>query len=147
MQRFTAYRRNASQLETHNDKQKNPDHVPQFEGIIWTDGTVTLRWLTACRSTSVWNSLQDMLDIHGHPEYGTEIVWHDGVVPQEWIDQNHKAGIYPSFINIGTPIEALQFATDLLNYDQCQDFLVDWAEGDISDWPKYKEYLNAKDES
>jgi hypothetical protein len=24
------------------------------------------------------------LTIHGHPEYGTEIVWHDAEAPQEW---------------------------------------------------------------
>ena len=61
MQRFTAYRRNISARDTHNELQKNPDDVPQFEGIIWTDGTVTLRWLTACRSTSVWATVEDML--------------------------------------------------------------------------------------
>lgn len=40
MQRFTAYRRAISGRDTHNEKQKNPDDVPQFEGVIWTDGTV-----------------------------------------------------------------------------------------------------------
>jgi hypothetical protein len=85
MQRFTAYRRAISLRDTHNEYQKNPDDVPQFEGVIWTDGSVTLRWLTACRSTSVWASLADCLTIHGHPEYGTEIVWHDGPAPSEWL--------------------------------------------------------------
>lgn len=84
MKRFTAYRRAIGQRSTHNDLQKNSDDVPQFEGVIWTDGSVTLRWLTACRSTSVWASLSDMLFIHGHPEYGTEIIWHDGEEPSEW---------------------------------------------------------------
>lgn len=84
MQRFTAYRRNISGRDTHNALQKNADSEPQFEGVIWTDGTVTLRWLTACRSTSVWASVADMLNIHGHPEYGTEIEWHDGDAPIEW---------------------------------------------------------------
>lgn len=84
MKRFTAYRRNLSERGTHTELQRNADDLPQFEGVIWTDGTVTIRWLTACKSTSVWNSLEDMLNIHGHPEYGTEIVWHDGDVPEEW---------------------------------------------------------------
>lgn len=84
MQRFTAYRRNISERDTHNELQKNADSEPQFEGVIWTDGTVTLRWLTACRSHSVWASLEDCLAIHGHPEYGTEIEFHDGPVPPEW---------------------------------------------------------------
>lgn len=86
MIRFTAYRKNISERDTHNALQKNPDGEPQFEGVIWTDGTVTLRWLTACKSTSVWASLADMLAIHGHPEYGTEIIWHEGLCPREWLD-------------------------------------------------------------
>jgi len=93
VKRFTAYRRAISQRDTHTAYQKNPDDVPQFEGVIWTDGTVTLRWLTACRSTSVWANLEDMLNIHGHPEYGTEIVWHDQQEsPAEWVAQCAAAG-------------------------------------------------------
>lgn len=96
MKRFTAYRRNISARPTHNEFQRNPDSVAQFEGVQWTDGTVTLRWLTACRSTSVWNSLRDALLIHGHPEYGTEIVWSDWpAAPQEWLDcvaEAHRSG-------------------------------------------------------
>ena len=84
IQRFTAYRRNLSIVGSHNHLQRNADDEPQFEGVIWTDGTVTLRWLTACKSTSIWNSVEDMLAIHGHPEYGTEIIWHDGNEPLYW---------------------------------------------------------------
>ena len=94
MKRFTAYRRNISQRDTHTALQKNADHEPQFEGVIFTDGSVAIRWLTACKSTSVWASLQDMLNIHGHPEYGTEIFWHDHVPfnpPQEWVAQVEAA--------------------------------------------------------
>lgn len=87
MRRFTAYRRNLSARGTHTAVQANPDDQPQFEGVVWTDGTCTIRWLTAKGSTAVWDCLMDMLMIHGHPEYGTDIVWHDwpeGVVPHEW---------------------------------------------------------------
>lgn len=84
IRRFTAYRRNISQRETHNELQKNPDDEPQYEGVIFTDGSVALRWRTAIHCTSVWSSLQDALNIHGHPEYGSEIVWHDGETPPEW---------------------------------------------------------------
>ena len=87
IQRFTAYRRNISQRDTHTALQKNADTDPQFEGVIWNDGTVTLRWLTACRSHSVWDNIADMLNIHGHPEYGTEIEWHDAPAPAEWESQ------------------------------------------------------------
>jgi len=93
MKRFTAYRRNISERETHNHFQKNSDDAPQFEGVIWTDGSVTLRWLTACRSTSVWSNIEDCLNIHGHPEYGTEIKWHDGPAPDAWIKQCEAANV------------------------------------------------------
>ena len=84
MKRFTAYRHNISSRETHNFYQKNPDDQPQFEGVIWSDGTVALRWLTVCGATSVWNSIEDALNVHGHPEYGTKIIWHDGDCPKCW---------------------------------------------------------------
>lgn len=87
MWRFTVYRRAISGRDTHTAFQKNADDVPQAEGVIFTDGSVALRWRTACRSTSVWASIADMLNIHGHPEYGTEIEWHDAPAPQEWADQ------------------------------------------------------------
>ena len=84
IKRFTAFRKNLSERGTHTSEQANPDSMPQYEGVIWSDGTVTLRWLTAAASTSVWKNLQEMLLIHGHPEYGTEIIWHDGEEPEEW---------------------------------------------------------------
>lgn len=87
IQRFTAYRRNISERDTHNELQKNPDNEPQYEGVIFSDGSVAIRWLTACRSTSVWNSIEDMLNVHGHPEYGTFIAWHDGDAPDAWVKQ------------------------------------------------------------
>lgn len=91
MQRFTAYRRNISQRDTHTALHKNADSEPQYEGVIWSDGTCTLRWLTPIRSHSVWRNIGDALAIHGHPEYGTEIVWHDGPEPPEWTAQIEAA--------------------------------------------------------
>lgn len=85
-QRFTAYRLDMDKRPTHNAYQKNPEDQPQFEGVVFSDGTCVIRWLTAARSTSVWASVEDMLRIHGHPEYGTVIVWHDGPAPQAWFD-------------------------------------------------------------
>jgi hypothetical protein len=87
MKRFTAYRKNISERESHNHFQKNKDNEPQFEGVIWTDGTVTLRWLTPCASHSIWSNIEDCLNIHGHPEYGTDIIWHDDEPPAHWINQ------------------------------------------------------------
>jgi len=76
IKRFTMYRRDVPK-ETHDENQRNPSDLPQFEGVVFSDGRVALRWLTAKRSVSVWDSLDDMLTIHGHPEYGSELVWHD----------------------------------------------------------------------
>lgn len=49
-----------------------------YEGVIFSDGTVVIRWLTAYRSHSVWGCWEDFYQVHGHPEYGTEIEFHDG---------------------------------------------------------------------
>lgn len=85
MKRFTAYRLNMDDRETHNDQQKNPEGEPQYEGVIFTDGTVAIRWLTPLASTSVWSDLISALGVHGHPEYGTNIIWHDHEdIPIEW---------------------------------------------------------------
>jgi hypothetical protein len=101
--RFTAYRRAISGRETHTALQKNADDAPQFEGVIWSDGAVTLRWLTACRSTSVWDNVSDMLNVHGHPEYGTEIQWHDEPAPAEWIAQCRAAETGAAFMKNVAP--------------------------------------------
>ena len=79
MRAFTMYRR-AVPKGTHNELQAKPPDGPQFEGVVWSDGTCTIRWLTAKGSTAVWQSLEDMLAIHGHPEYGSERVWHDIII-------------------------------------------------------------------
>ena len=71
------YRRNMANAP-HNSDQMNAAHEPQFEGVVFSDGSVAVRWCTAKKSTSVWASIEDMLAIHGHPEYGSELVWHDG---------------------------------------------------------------------
>ena len=86
MQRFTGYRHNISQRDSHAAQMKNADDEPQYEGVIWSDGSCTIKWLTSVTSTSVFASFADFVTIHGHPEYGTEIVFHDGKVPLEWLD-------------------------------------------------------------
>jgi hypothetical protein len=76
MMRFTMYRRNVPD-STHDANQKNAPADPQFEGVLFSDGRVAIRWLTAKRSTSIWDCLADALAIHGHSEYGSELIWHD----------------------------------------------------------------------
>lgn len=91
MQRFTVYRPNLSALVAAGHvqlttDQRNADDQPQYEGVIWSDGSCTLRWRTAVASTSVFPSFADMIKIHGHPEYGTRIVFHDGLPPAAWME-------------------------------------------------------------
>lgn len=83
--RFTAFRRNLNSRGTHvPGVQANPDDAPQYEGVVFSDGKCVIHWLTASKSISVFDSLEQMLQIHGHPEYGTEIEWHDGAMPAAW---------------------------------------------------------------
>lgn len=76
MRRFVMYRL-ADLSATHNALQANPSEEPQFEGVVFTDGKVAIRWLTQCRSTSVWDSFEDVMAIHGHPEYESKLIWLD----------------------------------------------------------------------
>jgi len=76
MKAFTMYRRDMSNAP-HTAEQKNDPDKPQFQGVVFDDGTVAIRWMTAKCSTAVWQCMDDMLAIHGHPEYGSELAWHD----------------------------------------------------------------------
>jgi len=45
------------------------------QGVEFTDGVVALHWTTSGpRSTAIYNSIQDVQDIHGHGAK-TRIVW------------------------------------------------------------------------
>ena len=76
MRRFRCFRKTPPP-EYAEAGAANPPDEAQFEGVQFSDGTVCLRWLTAHKSHSVWASFDEMMAIHGHPEYGTEIVWID----------------------------------------------------------------------
>jgi hypothetical protein len=81
VRRFTVFRR-GDLSATHNADQVNAPDQPQYEGVVFSDGTTVVRWLTAARSTSVWTDFETMWRIHGHDDptskHHTEIVWHDG---------------------------------------------------------------------
>lgn len=76
MRRFICYRPQPPDGYVEQGFARPPDQ-PQFEGVVWSDGTVSLRWLTMSGSFANWPSLDDVLAIHGHPEYGTRIEWLD----------------------------------------------------------------------
>ena len=78
MKRFRMYRK-ADLSKTHNENQANPPEEPQFEGVLFSDGVVVVKWLTKKSSISIWNSFDDMMAIHGHPEYESELEWIDKV--------------------------------------------------------------------
>lgn len=100
MQRFTMYRK-AVPTDTHDENQRNAPEEPQFEGVVFTDGRVAVRWMTAKRSTSCWDSISDMLAIHGHPEYGSVLVWHD-VGPCAYCVSDNQA-IRETYFNASCP--------------------------------------------
>lgn len=75
MKRFVMYRPQVP--STHTEHQKKAANEPQFEGVLFDDGKVVVHWLTTGHSISVWNSFDDLLNIHGHPEYGSKLVWLD----------------------------------------------------------------------
>lgn len=61
----------------------NAGAAAEYEGTVFSDGTVVIRWLTRFRSHSVWASWRDFLEVHGHPEYGTVIEFADGGEPPD----------------------------------------------------------------
>jgi hypothetical protein len=44
-----------------------------YQGVIFDDGTVVVRWTTEHKSHSVWRDYPTFYKVHGHPEYGTRI--------------------------------------------------------------------------
>lgn len=76
MRRFNVYRPNPPDNYV-KDGYANPTDQIQCQGVVFDDGTVAVRWLTATGSTSIWDSFEDFRKIHGHPEYGTVIKWLD----------------------------------------------------------------------
>lgn len=80
---FTVYRRTAHDVVNEIEKSNyNAPDAPQFEGIVFHDGTVAIRWFTQTRSVSFWDSMDDLRKVHiyAHPDYGTEIHWNNGEI-------------------------------------------------------------------
>lgn len=83
MKRFIAYRR-GDISDTHQPHQVNAPEEVQYEGVVFDNGKCVLNWRTAINSISVWDSFDAAMRIHGHPEYGTEIVFLDEPLPLPW---------------------------------------------------------------
>jgi hypothetical protein len=83
MKTFTVFRTKAKELKSDFEKDNyNEAGEPQFEGVVFSDGTVAIRWLTPNKSTSVWESMDMLKKVHiyAHPDYGTEVIWSDGEI-------------------------------------------------------------------
>jgi len=79
---FRGYRPNPR--EEYKDKGlTNSGETPDYEGVMFADGTLAVRWLTQYRSTSIWADWDSFYQVHGHPEYGTEIRWYRTVEEKE----------------------------------------------------------------
>lgn len=76
MKRFVGFRHNPP-AEYYANGCANAPTEAQYEGVVFSDGTVAIRWLTLYGSCSVWASYDDFYKVHGHPEYGTDIKWLD----------------------------------------------------------------------
>lgn len=46
------------------------------EGVIWSDKTVTVSWLTKTSSKNFYACIEDVIEIHGH-DGRTQIVWRE----------------------------------------------------------------------
>lgn len=79
---FAGYRPHPPQ-EYEEKGITNAGSGADYEGVIFSDGYVVIRWQTEYRSCSVWKCWEDFYQVHGHPEYGTVIEFGDGgTVPE-----------------------------------------------------------------
>ena len=58
------------------------------DGILWPDGTVSIRWTGSMPSTVFWHSIANALHVHGHGGH-TTIVWDDPEPPAQDMDCPH----------------------------------------------------------
>lgn len=76
MRRFQLYHSNPPEGHREIGIAAAPDEV-QLEGVEFTDGSVSVRWMTEFRFFSNWDNFGIFYKVHGRPEYGTEIRWLD----------------------------------------------------------------------
>lgn len=85
MKTATVYRTKAKELKSDLESiNYNDSGVPQFEVCVFSDGKTAQRWFTNTGSMVWWNSWEDLCNVHiyAHPDYGTKVVWSDGVVEE-----------------------------------------------------------------
>lgn len=55
------------------------------EGVVFSDGTAAVRWLSENASTVMWSNIKDAMKVHGH----------DGETQINWIDHGEKGSAVP----------------------------------------------------
>lgn len=111
MRRFVGYRPEPPADYIERGVAAPPDE-PQYEGVVFTDGSVALRWRTEYKSTSVWTCYQDFYHVHGHPEYGTRIEWLDHVHTTEVEQLRRTVGHYERMLGAFCPCDLNGSTTD-----------------------------------
>lgn len=77
MRRFIVWRPDPP-ADYKRDGLTNAGKMPDIEGVVFSDGTVAIRWMVQDRqSTAIWAKFETFEAVHGHPEYGTRIEWID----------------------------------------------------------------------
>lgn len=61
------------------------------DGVLWPDGTASLRWRGERPSTVHWDRIEDAKAVHGHGG-ATEIVWADEENGQPSTAEQHAVG-------------------------------------------------------
>jgi len=71
---FQLFRPNVPQEHLDNGRALPADQA-QLEGAIFSDDVTIIRWMTGEKSLAIFPTFDSFLDIHGHAEYGTQIVF------------------------------------------------------------------------
>lgn len=61
--------------EYYQNGLTNGPSAYDYEGVVLSDGTVVVKWLTDVGSISIFKDFRDFKRIHGHKEYGTQYRW------------------------------------------------------------------------
>lgn len=62
------------------------------EGVMFTDGTAVMRWVSEHTSTAVYRSVEDIKTIHGHGG-ATKLVWIDEQEPVSDVQPSNSTDI------------------------------------------------------
>lgn len=59
------------------------------EGVEFSDGVCVCRWTTDMATTTVYSSIQDVENIHGH-DGATRIIFEDDLLPDRMTTEDHE---------------------------------------------------------